>query len=158
MKNYILLTFFLWSISNVQAQPLTEAELPASVLSAYGSMFGDTKVKAWEREQYGLYEAEFTWEGLPTSATFNANGLLQRTEQVLPSDKLPDAIVRHAKKLYPNHKIAECARIKTPDKRLMYEVELRKGKERRSLIFDENNNYLREEVDEDDDQENRKKG
>ena len=66
-------------------------------------------------------------------------------------------IVKHAKKLYPDYEIVECAKITTPDKKLMYEVEIVKDKKRRSLIFDINNTYLREEMDEDDDDKDLKK-
>jgi hypothetical protein len=95
------------------------------------------------------------WKNSHTSATFNANGLLMRTEEEVRVKDIPPAIIEHSKKLYPDYKVRECANITTPDKKHMYEIEIVNGKDRKSLIFTEKNEYLREEIDEDDDDADR---
>jgi hypothetical protein len=146
------LMFIALSVSTcLSGQKLPVDSVPESVRPAFKKLYSDARVRPWESERYGLYEAEFMWKNSRTSVTFNANGLLMRTEEEVRVKDIPPAIIRHAKKLYPDHKVRECANITTPDRKHRYEVEIVKGKDRKSLIFSENNEYLREEVDEDDD-------
>ena len=157
MKKLSLFSVLLSLFAMSSAQDTQYDGVPASVISAFEKTFPGSKPKSWEQEKYGLYEAEFVMEGKPASATFNANGLLMRTEKRMPVAEMPPDIIEHARKLYPEYKISECAVITTPDEKLMYEVEIALRKERKSLIFSENNEYMREEMDEDDDSAKKKK-
>lgn len=134
-----------------QHTPIPESEVPESVRSSFQKMFPEAKVKTWEREKYGLYEAETQLNGHPASVTFNANGLHQRTEEELKQSEMPGDVIVHAKKMFPDYGISECQVISTPDRRKLFEVEMSREEDRKSLIFDENNTFLRVEVDEDDD-------
>ena len=154
MKKFILFlvaAFFL----NAQDKNLSESEVPASVRSGFDKMFPGVSPVRWERENYGLYEAELNWRGHPASATFNADGLWMRTEKEVKQSEIPAGVIAHARKLYPDFSVAECQIISTPDVRTLYEVEMFRGIERQSLIFDSNNTFLRIEVDEDDDDKGR---
>ena len=156
MRNYFFYMFTLLG-GAMSAQKLSPDSVPASVLSAFDKMYKGAQIRSWEKEQFGLYEAEFVHKARRSSATFNANGLLMRTEEEVKRKDIPAAIITHSGKLYPDYKVEECAKITTPDKKLMYEVEIANGKDRKSLIFSENNEYLREEIDEDDDDASGKK-
>lgn len=154
MKKFILFLvapFFL----NAQDKNLSESEVPSSVRSGFDKMFPGVSPVSWERENYGLYEAELDWKGHPASATFNANGLWMRTEKEVKESEMPPEVMAHARKMYPDFSVAECQIISTPDVRTLYEVEMFRGTERQSLIFDSNNAFLRIEVDEDDDDKGR---
>lgn len=148
-KINLLLIFSIWW-GTALSQKLPEEQVPGATRTSFEKLFPGVKPK-WEAERFGLYEAEFRQNGSEVSATFNAMGLLMRTETEVSRKELPAGLPDSAKKLYPDYKIVECAKIATPDDKVQYEIEIRKGKDRKSLIFDRNLNYLREEMDEDDD-------
>lgn len=151
MKNLFIFMIGAPLMLSAQYKELPDDQMPASVHSSFGKIFPGAKINSWEQEEYGLYEIEFDWKGRPASATFNANGLLQRTEEEVPRAEMPGGVIAHAKKMFPDLRIAECQIITTPDEKKLYEVEMTGDTIRKSLIFDENNTFLRVEVDEDDD-------
>jgi hypothetical protein len=157
MKNLLILIFCAPLCLSAQYKELPADQMPESVKSSFSKNFPGATIGSWEQEEYGLYEIEFRWEGRDASATFNANGLLQRTEEVVPESEMPAEVTAHAQKMFPSLGITECQLISTPDKKKLYEVEMTGGQDRKSLIFDENNNFLRVEVDEDDDDPEKEK-
>jgi len=121
-------------------------DVPVSVMSAFEKMFPGAKAGNWEKNEYALYIAEFNWKGARTLATFNANGLLQRKEQEVSMKKIPQPILGHAKKLYPDHRIARCMLVTTPDDKEMYEVQVVKGDDKRKLLFNTYNEFMGENM------------
>ena len=155
MKQIILLVLSPVLLS-AQHKPIPASQVPESVKASFQKMFPDARVKTWEQEKFGLYEAETKINGHPASVTFNANGLHQRTEEEVKQSELPGEVIVHAKEMFPGYSIAECQLISTPDQRKLFEVEMKKDGDRKSLIFDENNTLLRVEIDEDDDDEDQR--
>jgi hypothetical protein len=132
------------------AQQLKADEVPSSVRKAFEKLYPGAAVTNWNRGKMDFYEAQFTRKGQRAVATFEGNGLLQRTEEGIAPDQVPDKIRKHAQSLYPDFHITGYARVTTPDEKELYEIELDNGKTTRSLIYDRNNDYLREEFFEND--------
>src|SRR5207253_8374399 len=114
------------------------AEVPKAVVSSFQTNFKGAKVEKWEKEKDGMYEAEFDWNKIETSATFSADGKLNETEQEIKVSELPKSVTDYVTKNYAGHKIVEAAKITDPAGKISYEAEVKKGKEEMDLIFDSN--------------------
>jgi len=134
----------------LSAQQLKIEEVPSSARKAFEKLYPRTTVNSWTKIKHDFYEAQFTRKGQPTVATFEGNGLLQRIEESISPAEVPDKIRKHALTLYPDYTITGYSRVSTPDEKEFYEIELQNGKTTRSLIYDRNNDNLREEYFEND--------
>lgn len=132
--------------STACAQKVKESEVPKAVLTSFQTHFKGAKAKAWDKEKDGGYEAEFDWNKVETSATFNADGKLQETEQEIKVSELPKAVTDYVAKNYAGHKIAEAAKITDATGKLTYEAEVKKGKEEMDLLFDDKGTFLKKTV------------
>ena len=146
MKAIIIILISVLGISAAQAQKLKETEVPAAVKDGFKKQFPNAKVKVWEKEKDNNYEAEFDLDKTETSATFNASGILLETEQEVAVNTLPKAIEAYINKNHAGSRIAEAAKItEAATGKVLYEAEMKKGKEEWDLIFDDKGNFLKKE-------------
>lgn len=147
MKSIIFSSMLLVAgTTTLSAQKIKETEVPKAVVSGFHSSFKDAKAKEWEKEG-DKYEAEFDWNKVETSATFDANGKLLETENEIKVAELPKAISDYVTKNYAGYKISEASKIVEADsKKVSYEAEIQKGKEEMDLIFDADGHFLSKEA------------
>ncbi len=144
MKKPIIATMtFIFIVNTSCAQKIKEAEVPKAVVTAFQNHFKEAKVKSWDKEKDGGYEAEFDWNKVETSATFSADGKLQETEQEIKISELTKAVTDYIAKNYAGHKIAEAAKITDAAGKMMYEAEVKKDKEEMDLLFDDKGNFIK---------------
>lgn len=147
MKNTVIAAVaFVFVVNTACAQKVKEAEVPKAVVTSFQTHFKGAKAKAWDKEKDGGYEAEFDWNKIETSATFSADGKLQETEQEIKVSELPKAVTDYVAKNYPKHKLAEAAKITDAAGKLMYEAEVKTGKEEMDLLFDDKGNFIKKTV------------
>jgi uncharacterized lipoprotein NlpE involved in copper resistance len=137
---------FVFTVNTVCAQKVKESEVPKAVVTSFQNNFKGVKAEKWEKEKDGTYEAEFDWNKVETSATFNADGKLKETEQEIKTSELPKTAGDYVAKNYAGHKISEAAKITSADGKITYEAEVKKGKEEMDLIFDESGTFLKKET------------
>lgn len=118
-----------------------QKDIPAAVQEAFKKDFPGVNVKKWDKED-GNFEANFSKDGKPMSATFDAKGEWMETETDIAISELPAAVASYVKEHYKSASIKEAAKLKTP-KGEMFEAEV-KGKD---LLFDMNGKFLKEEND-----------
>jgi hypothetical protein len=147
MKNAIITAAALvFVINTASAQKVKEAEVPKAVVTSFQTNFKGAKVEKWEKEKDGAYEAEFDWNKVETSATFSADGKLNETEQEIKVSALPKTVTDYVTKNYAGHKISEAAKITDADGKMMYEAEVKKGKEEMDLLFNADGTFIKSVV------------
>jgi len=120
------------------AQKVKEADVPASVKTAFAKQYPDAVAK-WEKED-GNYEVNFKKDGKTMSALYTKNGKLTESEMDIKVADLPAAVVTYVKEHYKGKTIKEAAKITKADGTVNYEAEVA-GMD---VIFDANGKFIKE--------------
>jgi hypothetical protein len=144
MKKLILIASSLCMINAAKAQELKETEVPDLVKQSFSKVYPNVKVDSWEKEATN-YEAEFHLNNVESSALFSEHGNFIEFEQEIVLTDLPKAVIEYCTLNYKDYKLNEAAIITDVYKRATYEVELKKGKEKFDLLFDEQGNFNKKE-------------
>ncbi len=142
MKTMIVtlaLCFGLSSFAN--AQELKESDVPVNVKNAFAKKYPGVKAK-WEKEGAD-FEAEFDWNKVESSAIFDANGLFKELEQEIKISALPMGVVEYCNKNFAGYKLNEAEKITDASGKIMYEAEMKKGKESMDVVFDQNGTFIK---------------
>ncbi len=145
MKKTIL-CLLIFSAMMASAQKIKTGDVPAQVMKGFKMHFDGVKVKSWEKEKNGMYEAEFNLNTKETSAVFNQEGVLIETETEVSIKDIPAAISDYVQREYAAYKISEVSQIIAASGIQTFEVELEKGKEEFDLLFGADGNFLRKSV------------
>ena len=129
MKKVIVLLSACLLISLMgYTQKITPDKVPAPVKQAFAKKFpGATDVK-YEMEKKD-YEITFKDKGMEMSVNFDATGKWLETETEIKESDLPKEVSASVAKNFAGFKISEIAKTETPDKGLIYEMDLKKDKE-----------------------------
>ncbi len=146
MKKNILVIMALSLVVSAKAQKVKESQVPKAVTDSFKMNFPGVKVEAWEKEKNGDFEAEFDLKKQECSATFSADGILKETERELRSSAISKQAGDYIAQKYPEYKIVELCEILKADKTTVYEVEVKKGKQHKDLLFDGQWNFMKEEI------------
>jgi hypothetical protein len=142
MKKLILLAGSLCMINATRAQDLKETEVPDLVKQSFSKVYPNVKVDSWEKEATN-YEAEFHLNNVESSALFSEHGNFIELEQEIVLTDLPKAAIEYCNLTYKDYKLNEAAIITDVYKKATYEVELKKGKEKFDLLFDEHGVFIK---------------
>lgn len=138
IKTVSIIMLIVFSGISVLAQPI---QVPKTVQETFQQKFPTVRAVKWGMENAHEYEAEFHLEGQVVSANFLKNGKWVETETDISRDQLPVLVVRKLNE-YSGYSLGEIARTATPGK-IIYEVELHKGKMFKTLVFDLNGKLLK---------------
>lgn len=138
MKKIILAFLLPLSINAIFAQ-----KAPAAVQKAFAQKFPTVKKVSYDREKNGDYEAEFSVNGVESSANFTADGKWLETEKTIATTALPAEIVKAIKAQYPTAKIVGAAQIETLDKGTLYEADLKTGIKKQEVLLDAKGNFVK---------------
>jgi hypothetical protein len=142
MKQIILLASSLLIISGANAQDLKESEVPEMIKQSFIKKYPNAKVEGWEKEGTD-YEAEFHLNKVESSAIFDANGKFKELEQEIKITELPKLASDYCAKTYIGYKLEEAAKITDADGKIMFEAEMKKGKEHFDVMFDDKGNFIK---------------
>ncbi|MDD4637345.1 MAG: PepSY-like domain-containing protein [Bacteroidales bacterium] len=112
-----------------------KTEVPAVVKTAFEKQYPGLKAE-WSEED-GCFEAEFKQNKKEMSAVYDAQGVLQETEEEITVNELPKAVTDYVN-ANKSGKIKEAAIITKPDGTVNYEAEI-KGKD---FMFDATGNFI----------------
>lgn len=146
MKKQIAIVTGLLLTLAVQAQKIKDADVPASVKTAFSTKFPNTKVLEWEKEGAN-YEAEFKTGKAESSAVFDAAGTFLESETEISPASLPKAVSDYVTKNMPGKKIKEASKITTAAGKVSYEAEVGNA----DYMFDEQGNFIGKETEDDND-------
>jgi hypothetical protein len=138
-KGILILTIFLFG-SFAYAQKIDESEIPTSVKTKFTSIYPDTKVEKWKKEN-GNYEARFDKNKTEMSVIIDPNGKLLETETSISISSLPIAIKDYLENNYDGKKIKEITKITYAKGTVFYETEVHET----TIYFDSNGTFLRSE-------------
>ena len=122
------------------AQTVKEAEVPANVKQGFSKKYPGSKVEKWEKEGAD-YEAEFELNKVESSAVFTSDGTFKEVEQEIKMSALPKMATDYCTKTYVGYKMAEAAKITHASGKVMFEVEMEKGKEHFDAMFDDKGKF-----------------
>ena len=123
MKKVIILFAIIAGAFGVNAQKVNETDVPAVVKTQFKALYPSVTAVKWEKED-GNYEANFSENKVETSATFNASGKLQETEQAIAIASLPKGATDYLAKNLAGKKVKEASKIKGADGKVSYEAEV----------------------------------
>ena len=104
-------------------------------------------MRKWIQEE-SIYEAEFLTKGKKYKATFDNFGKWVETERKIRTTELPQVVKGGlAKGAYKDWKIKEAVEAESPEYKLVYELELIKGKEKIALSFTSDGKLLKKKKD-----------
>ncbi len=139
MKRSILIISLAFIATFASAQKLNSKDIPAEVSGAFAKLFPTIKDPKWVKEGIN-FEANFDFNKVETSVTFDTYGNALETESEIKVSELPKIAIDYMKKTYPEKKIKEASKIIDNKGTITYEAE-GKGIE---VIFNANGNFLKE--------------
>jgi hypothetical protein len=142
MKQIILIASSLLIISGANAQDLKESDVPEIIKQSFFKIYPNTNVDGWEKEGTD-YEAEFLLNKVESSAIFDANGRFKELEQEIKITELPMAATEYCAKNYVGYKLEEVAKITNVSGKILFEAEMKKGKEYFDVMFDDKGNFIK---------------
>lgn len=151
MKTKNLLTTLLLLAISITA--FSQAEVPQAAKDDLKIRFPNARSIEWEAEDDG-FEAEFKESGKEVSVEYDKSGKWTATEREISVKKLPGKVTDAIGKNYPGYKIDEAEIVETAKYRMVYELEIEKGKSEWELLISMEGKILEKESeseDEDDD-------
>ena len=110
---------------------------PAAVKAAFEKKFPTATKVSWDKEAATEWEAEFTFEGSSISANFAEDGTWLETEKKINATNLPKAVADAIKSKYPGWTISEADKTETSKHGTIYEADLKKGMDKKSVAYKE---------------------
>lgn len=121
-----------------------EFEVPAAVKQAFSAKF-----PAATGVEYGMekndFEVTFKENEIAMSANFDASGKWLETETEMEASGLPKEVTAAVGKNFAGFGISEVAKVETPDKGVIFEMDLKKGKEGFEVQFTPKGEILKKE-------------
>ena len=140
MKIKLFLVVSFLSIGMLFGQNL---KIPATIGDSFKKLYPNATDVKWEKEDKNSFEANFVNDGTKTSIVLDAAGNLVETEVVIPNAKAPEQILKYVAENFKDSKINEVCKITDSKGKTSYEVEVQKGKKKKDIMFDENNNIVK---------------
>lgn len=141
MKAILIMAATVVVSSTACAQKVKETEVPKSVKEAFAKKYPGAKAE-WEKEGTD-FEAEFDLNKVESSAVFSSDGTFKELEQEIKTSELPKSVTDYCTKNYVGYKLEEAAKITDAGGKVLYEAEMKKGKEHFDAIFDDKGNFVK---------------
>ena len=110
------------------SQKIATDKVPAPVKQSFTKMFPTATGVKYEMEKKD-YEINFMNKGVEMSANFDATGKWLETETGIKPTDIPNEVKAFVTKNFAGYKISEVAKVEKPDKKMIYEMNLKKDKE-----------------------------
>jgi hypothetical protein len=144
MKNIFLLLSACLLISLAgfsQKEKVPPEEVPGPVNQAFANKFPGATDLHYQMENKD-YEINFKFNGIETSANFDATGKWLETETGLKQSDLPKEVIASVSKNFAGFKLSEIGKIETLTKGICYELDLKKDKEGYEVQFNAKGDIL----------------
>lgn len=115
---------------------------PAVVENAFKAKFPSATKVVWEKEGSSNWEVEFMHQGGKTSAEYNDEGTWLKTKSEIGITDLPSNVTAAVKTKFPKWIITKAEKTESLKNGLTYEVDLKKGLERKDADFKEDGTYV----------------
>lgn len=142
MKKVTLLPLVLFLFVGLSA--CSQNRVPDAVRTAFNKKFPTVQKADWGREGKTEWEAEFTMNGKDMSANFDLDGHWKETETTLSINELPEKVRTALQQQFSDFNIKEAAYTETESANV-YEVIIKKGRERLEITFNTDGKVLNKE-------------
>jgi hypothetical protein len=143
MKTKIMFATIACAVAfQANAQKVKHDDVPANVKKGFAAKYPDAKVEEWEKEGE-FYEAEFDLNKVESSALFDVNGGFKELEQEIKTSELPKTATEYCSKTFADYKLEEASKITDAAGKVLFEAEMKKGREKFDLIFDDKGNFVK---------------
>jgi hypothetical protein len=138
-KNILfVLTIIFLTVNNsfAQEKKIKAALVPESVLSGYKEKYKKLEVKDWYQDGDNYIAVFDKGEGT-YRATFSGDGKWTQTSTKIKEAQVSGAAKKSIKNTEWNDwKIGDCYKVETPEYKKLFEIHLKKGKDKKILSFD----------------------
>ncbi len=145
MKKLLVLFVCMALVVGVSATNQKDEKIPAATKSGFAAKFPTAQKVKWSVEKPGEFEAEFTLNGVETSALVDAKGILLETEAEIKESELPQAVKATIAKDFAGYKLDEIEKATDAKGVTTFEMEAAKGKEKLEISFDASGKLLGKE-------------
>lgn len=121
MKQLLTAGLLYFSLAAVQAQKLTDSEVPANIKDAFAKMYPGIKEASWNKVDT-LYIAGFTDGNYKGAVSFTNDGKWTERETVVPVKSIPVSIQNYLAANYKNEKTAGAVKITKASGEIQYRV------------------------------------
>ncbi len=137
MKNLLILILLLTAMPGIaQQKKIKESLVPESVLNAYKEKYKKTPVNNWY-EGEGGYSAVFDKGESTYKAFFTNGGEWIKTVTRVKESAISAAVKKTIKNTEWRHwKMTDSYKVETPQAKKLFEIHLKKGKDKKVLLFD----------------------
>lgn len=135
-KKSIFMVLALVAVGTLNAGRVKEGDLPKAVLDSFKSRFPEARHVRWEKEDDASYEATFSHKSKQHSANFSDKGTWLETEEEIKLSALPDGVRNLVSQKYSGYRIKETASLQSAQYGDCYELEIKKGSERLTILVD----------------------
>jgi len=146
MKKLLTVFVCIAFVIGVLAMNQKDEKIPAAAKSGIAAKFPTAQKVKWGVEKPGEFEAEFTLNGVETSALVDAKGTLLETETEINAKELPQAIKAILAKDFTEYKFDEIEKVTDAKGVTTFEMEAAKGKDKLEISFDVNGKLLKKEA------------
>lgn len=142
MKNLKLAALALFATVAVNAQDLKKSAVPSNAMQSFEKEYSNATDVEWEQEN-NLYKVEFDIDRKEHEIWYDASGKMSKMEKELNENDLPQTIKSKITSTYTSF-IIDDIEMKEESGKTTYKVELEKGREEKTVIFDKSGSVINE--------------
>lgn len=146
MKKLLFIFSAVFISINMNAQKISEENVPSAVTAAFKAKFSIAGKTTWEMD-YDKYEADFTVGKNDFSAKFDKDGKWLETDTYLKPSELPKNIKEALTKKYGElsaYKVENAMKVEK-EKETTYVMEIIRGENTYDVEFDQEGEIIKEE-------------
>ncbi len=135
--------------------------LPKAVVKAAKKAFPEAQIVGAAKETEDgetIYEVEMKLDGKSIDLAIDDEGEIEEIEKEIEVEDLPRAVIKAARKKFPEGKIAKVEEVSDEDDHVVYElaIETKKGGKTIEVIMSPNGKILKDDAEEEDDEKGEK--
>lgn len=142
-------------------ETIKKEAVPEAVIKTFEQAYPFAKVTEYEKEDRSgviYYEIECRVGKLKLEMVYTGDGDLYEIEQLIGIKAVPKAVIKSVKKAHPKAKIKKAEKL-TRGAQILYEIYIRKGKQKLEIVLDPTGKILEpEEKEKDDDKDDKAEG
>jgi len=145
MKKLLVLFVCISLVVCVSAMNQKDEKIPVTAKTGFAAKFPTAQKVKWSIEKPDEFEAEFTINGVESSALLNDKGNVLETEAEIKESELPQAVKATIAKDFIGYKLDEIEKATDAKGVTTFEMEAAKGKDKLEISFDAKGKLLSKE-------------
>lgn len=152
MKQTLLISFAVFITWHMQGQKTSADNIPKAAVETFKSAYPTAEKVQWELDEEN-FEVGFVLNKQEKSSHYTSDGIWLRTETPVRVLDLPKIVRQTAFKNFKGCKIVEPVKVETPDKGIIYNMELAKDELVYEVTINDSGNMIMHKEKEDKEKE-----